>query len=100
MTTTFAKSELTPGVPKLVMVAGTPVCVALFEEKIYAISDTCTHSEASLSEGEMEGPLIECWLHGAQFDIRTGAVVTPPATASATTFHVEVHGDDVTVTKQ
>jgi 3-phenylpropionate/trans-cinnamate dioxygenase ferredoxin subunit len=99
MTTTFAKSELTPGVPKLVMVEGTPVCVALFEERVYAIADTCTHSDASLSEGELDGPLIECWLHGAQFDIRTGAVATPPATAPATTFHVEVHGDEVTVTK-
>ena len=99
MTTTFAKSELTPGAPKLVMVEGVPVCVALFEDQVYAIGDTCTHSDASLSEGEMNGPLIECWLHGAEVDIRTGAVATPPATAAATKFQVTIDGDNVTISK-
>jgi 3-phenylpropionate/trans-cinnamate dioxygenase ferredoxin subunit len=96
---TFSKSELTPGVPKLVMVDGVPVCVALFEDQVYAIGDTCTHSDASLSEGEMNGPLIECWLHGAEFDIRTGAVATPPATAPATKFHVTIDGEKITISK-
>jgi len=96
---TFSKSELTPGVPKLVMVDGVPVCVALFEDQVYAIGDTCTHSDASLSEGEMNGPLIECWLHGAEFDIRTGAVATPPATAPATKFHVTIDGENITISR-
>ena len=96
---TFSKNELTPGVPKLVMVDGVPVCVALFEDQVYAIGDTCTRSDASLSEGEMNGPLIECWLHGAEFDIRTGAVATPPATAPATKFHVTIDGENITISK-
>ena len=99
MTTTFPKSELTPGTPKLVMVEGVPVCVALVDGEVYAIADTCTHSDASLSEGELNGPLIECWLHGAEFDVRTGEAVTPPATAPVAKFHVHIDGEDVTITK-
>lgn len=99
MTTTFPKSELIPGTPKLVMVEGIPVCVAIVDGEVYAIADTCTHSDASLSEGELNGPLIECWLHGAEFDLRTGEVVTPPATAPATKFKVHVDGEDVTISK-
>lgn len=99
MTTTLAKSELTPGTPKLVMVEGTPVCVAMIDGEVFAIADTCTHSDASLSEGELNGSLIECWLHGAEFDMRTGEAVTPPATAPARKFHVHVDGEDVTISK-
>lgn len=99
MTTTFAKSDLTPGTPKLVMVEGTPVCVAMIDGEVFAIADTCTHSDASLSEGELNGSLIECWLHGAEFDMRTGEAVTPPATAPSRKFHVHVDGEDVTISK-
>ena len=97
MTTTFAKSELTPGAPKLVMVDGVPVCVALFEDQVYAIGDTCTHSDASLSEGEMNGPLIECWLHGAEFDLRTGEALTLPANIAAKTYPVSINDDVVEI---
>ena len=98
-TVTIAKGDLTPGTPKLVMVEGVPVCVAMIEGEVFAISDTCTHSDASLSEGELDGSLIECWLHGAQFDMRSGEVVTPPATAPAMKFNVQVDGEDVTISK-
>ncbi len=99
MTATISKSDLTPGAPKLVMVDGTPVCVALIDGEVYAIGDTCTHSDASLSEGDLNGSLIECWLHGAEFDMRTGEAVTPPATAPAKKFHVNVDGEDVTISR-
>lgn len=99
MSATIQKSDLTPGTPKLVMVDDVPVCVALIENDVYAIGDTCTHSDASLSEGELNGSLIECWLHGAEFDMRTGEVMTPPATAPATKFHVHVDGEAVTISK-
>ncbi len=59
---------------------------------------TCTHSEASLSEGEVSGTKIECWLHGAEFDLRTGEALTPPATSALKTFKVEVSGNQVVVT--
>ena len=96
---TIQKSDLTPGTPKLVMVDNTPVCVALIDGNVYAIADTCTHSDASLSEGELNGALIECWLHGAEFDMRTGEAVTPPATAPVAKFHVTIDGENVTISK-
>ena len=45
MTITIPKSELIPGSPKLVMVDGIPVCVALIDGEVFAIGDTCTHSD-------------------------------------------------------
>ena len=42
----------------------------------YAINDVCSHADVSLSEGEVDGRTIECWLHGSRFDLRTGQ---PPA---------------------
>ena len=94
---TILKSELTPGVPKLVMVDGVPVCVALFEDQVYAIGDTCTHSDASLSEGDVTGFKIECWLHGAEFDLRTGEALTLPANIPLETYAVSIDGNAVTV---
>ena len=62
-------------------------------DEVFAIADTCTHSEASLSEGEVSNFKIECWLHGAEFDLRTGEALTPPATESLKTFKVTKNGD-------
>jgi len=45
---------------------GTPVCVTRIGDEVFAIADTCSHSEASLSEGDVTGFKIECWLHGAE----------------------------------
>ena len=46
---------------------------------LYAIDDTCTHQDASLSDGWLEGCEVECPLHSSRFDLRTGAVDAPPA---------------------
>ena len=76
---------------------GTPVCVTRIGDEVFAIADTCSHSEASLSEGDVTGFKIECWLHGAEFDLRTGEALTPPAVAPVKTYSVTVDGDSVTV---
>ena len=62
------------------------VCVARIGDEVFAIADRCTHSEASLSEGEISNYKIECWLHGAEFDLRTGEALTPPAVEKLETF--------------
>ena len=64
--------------------------LALFrvDGHIYALDDMCTHAEASLSEGEVYDCKIECPLHGAEFDIKTGQAVTPPATKDVKTYDV------------
>ena len=76
---------------------GTPVCVTRIGDEVFAIADTCSHSEASLSEGDVLDFKIECWLHGAEFDLRTGEAVTLPATQNLEVYKVAIDGDSVTV---
>ncbi|MEY3133905.1 MAG: hypothetical protein RIT49_563 [Actinomycetota bacterium] len=94
----IAFESLVSGKPVAIEVDGVAVCVARIGDEVFAVEDTCTHSEASLSEGEITGTKIECWLHGAEFDLRTGQALTPPATAALKTFKVEVNGNQVVVT--
>ncbi len=94
----IALDSLVSGKPVAVDVDGVAVCVARIGDEVFSVEDTCTHSEASLSEGEITGTKIECWLHGAEFDLRTGEALTPPATAALKTFKVEVNGNQVVVT--
>ena len=73
------------------------VCVARIGDEVFAVADICSHAEASLSEGDIKDYKIECWLHGAEFDLRTGEALTPPAVAPIKTYSVTVDGDSVTV---
>lgn len=76
-----AKStDVTPGSAIRVKVDGVEVCVARTATgELHAIDDLCTHGEVSLSEGDVMGCAIECWLHGSTFDLRTGEPQNPPA---------------------
>lgn len=56
----------------------------------FALNDTCTHEEASLAEGWIEGDTVECPLHSSSFDLRSGKVLCLPATEDARTHKVEV----------
>lgn len=90
-------SELVPNKSVKVEVNGTDVCVTRVGDEVFAIADICSHSEASLAEGDVSDFKIECWLHGAEFDLRTGQVLTPPATANQEVFAVARDGDTVTI---
>jgi 3-phenylpropionate/trans-cinnamate dioxygenase ferredoxin subunit len=89
-------AELEPGSLMRCDLEGTAVCVArLASGEVLAVADTCTHEEASLSEGFLEGSAIECPWHSSIFDVRTGELLGPPATESIATFPVVVDGDEV-----
>ena len=90
-------ATLTEGKPLRIEKNGELICVTRVGSEVFAISDTCSHSEASLSEGDIEGFKIECWLHGAEFDVRTGEALTPPAVAPVKSYPVTIDGDSVTV---
>ena len=90
-------ASLTEGKPLRIEKNGESICVTRVGSEVFAISDTCSHSEASLSEGNIEGFKIECWLHGAEFDVRTGEALTPPAVAPVKSYPVTIDGDSVTV---
>jgi 3-phenylpropionate/trans-cinnamate dioxygenase ferredoxin component len=88
-------SELSPGEVK--RIEDPAIAVFNLAGTFYAISDICTHAEASLSEGTVDGETVECPLHGACFDLRTGEALTPPAVEPVQTFPVVIQGDSIYV---
>ncbi|HYZ35069.1 MAG TPA: non-heme iron oxygenase ferredoxin subunit [Crenalkalicoccus sp.] len=92
-----AESELRPEMPLGVRVGETQICLVRLEDGIHAINDVCTHEFALLSDGYCEDGHIECPLHQARFDLRTGKVVTEPATVDVATYPVKVEGGAVYV---
>ena len=93
----LALDQIAEGKPVRIEKDGKTICVARVGDEVFAVADTCTHSDASLSEGDVTGFKIECWLHGAEFDLRTGEALTPPAVAPVKVYSVIVDGDSVTV---
>jgi nitrite reductase/ring-hydroxylating ferredoxin subunit len=89
--------ELPPGRMKWVAVNGERRVLANVEGTYYAISDVCGHRNAPLSRGKLQGYLIECPLHFAQFDVRTGELVSGPVSTAVATYQVRVEGDTVYV---
>jgi 3-phenylpropionate/trans-cinnamate dioxygenase ferredoxin component len=80
-----------------VEVAGEPVAIVRTEGEVFAIRDVCSHAEVPLTEGEVDGYTIECWLHGSCFDVRTGKPTNMPATVPVPVYPVKIEGDDVLV---
>ena len=72
-------SEIESGKVRKFTVNGRAIAVVHIDDAVYAIGDRCSHADVSLSEGEVEGCALECWLHGSAFDLRTGAPLTLPA---------------------
>ena len=90
-------AALVEGKPVRLEKDGKSICVARVGSEVFAIGDTCSHSDASLSEGDVTGFKIECWLHGAEFDLRTGQALTLPANIPLETYAVSIDGNAVTV---
>lgn len=67
------------------------------EGAFYVTDDHCTHGPGSLSEGYLDGCVIECDFHGGTFDIRTGEVVGPPCMIPIKTYPVVVENDRVMI---
>jgi 3-phenylpropionate/trans-cinnamate dioxygenase ferredoxin subunit/naphthalene 1,2-dioxygenase system ferredoxin subunit len=69
---------------------GTKLLIANVNGNIYAVEQSCTHEETNLAEGNLEGCIIECPLHGAMFDITDGKVVSLPATVPLKTYPAKI----------
>jgi 3-phenylpropionate/trans-cinnamate dioxygenase ferredoxin subunit len=92
-----ALSELPTGEAVRVTVDGVAIAVFNADGTLYAIDDTCTHQDASLADGWIEGCLVECPLHAACFDLRTGMPSGPPAKIPVRTHPVVVDAGHVYV---
>jgi 3-phenylpropionate/trans-cinnamate dioxygenase ferredoxin subunit len=78
-------------------VAGQPIAVVRIDDRFYAIGDTCSHANVSLSEGEVHADTceLECWKHGSTFSLVTGAPSTLPATRPVPTYATVVRDGDL-----
>jgi glycine betaine catabolism B len=90
-------SDVAPGGMKWVSIDGERRVLANVEGRYYALSDVCGHRNAPLSRGTLDGYLIECPLHYAQFDVRTGELVNGPVSTAVPIYEVRVDGDTVYV---
>jgi len=88
-------SELPPGAMRWAALDRERVLIANVEGVFYALQDACGHRQAPLSRGTLAGCVVECPLHFARFDIRTGRLVSGPAAADVPTYEVRVEGDTV-----
>lgn len=89
------RSEIEADEPKQVQVG--EMFIGLYEVggQIYAINDVCTHEFAFLTEGYVDGDIVECPFHQACFHIPTGEAKSPPADKAVATYAVKEEGDDV-----
>ena len=92
-----AVTDLKDGEPLQVVLAGDEIAIVQTEGEVFAIRDWCSHAAVPLSEGEVDGCTIECWLHGSRFDLRTGEPTGMPATVPVPVYPVKIEGDDVLV---
>jgi 3-phenylpropionate/trans-cinnamate dioxygenase ferredoxin subunit len=90
MSAVCSLAELAPGTSRR-LATDPPIALWRTDDgTVYAIDDTCTHQDASLADGWLEGCAVECPLHASRFDLRTGAVDAPPAKVGVRTHAVSV----------
>jgi len=87
--------DFAPGELKFVAVDRERVVLANVDGAIYALRDMCGHRNAPLSRGRLSGHVIECPLHFAQFDVRTGELIDGPVSTPVPIYEVRVEGDTV-----
>ena len=90
-------SDLPPGTGRAVQAEGRDIALYNVDGAFYALDNTCTHRGGPLSEGVLSGDTVECPWHSAHFNVKTGAVTSPPAQAGVRSFPVKLEGNDVLV---
>ena len=97
----FVKVAQTDEVPaggmKVVEFGGEQVLLVNLAGGFYAVGEICPHAGGPLSEGFLEGELVECPLHGSTFNVKTGAVEGPPADENLPLYKVRVEGSDILI---
>jgi nitrite reductase/ring-hydroxylating ferredoxin subunit len=89
--------EIKAGEGKLIEVEGHEIALFNCEGSYYAIDNQCTHVGGPLCEGDLEGDTVICPWHGAEFDVKTGNVLGPPAEESVKSYRVQVDGDSIKI---
>jgi len=92
-----ALADVPDGGAHRVVLGSEPVAIVRSDGAVFAIRDVCSHAEVALSEGEVDGRTIECWLHGSRFDLATGRPTGLPATKPVPVYPVRIEDGDVLV---
>jgi nitrite reductase/ring-hydroxylating ferredoxin subunit len=92
-----SKADIPPGEARALELEDMYVAVYNVDGEFFVTDDTCSHEEASLADGFLEGELIECPLHGSQFNVKTGEVLSPPAIMPIRTFPTKLEGDNILI---
>ena len=90
-------SDVSPWTCRHLEAGGRAVAVFNVDGTVYALGGTRTRRGGPLGEGEVDGTIVTCPWHGAQFDVTTGQVVDPPAGQSVVAYKVVVEGEDIIV---
>jgi nitrite reductase/ring-hydroxylating ferredoxin subunit len=91
-------ADIKPGELAAFDVEGVRIAVANADGRFFAIDDTCTHELCSLAgEGTLEGTVVTCGCHGAQFDVTTGAVLAPPAPEPVKAYPLRVEQEHLVI---
>jgi len=93
-------ADIPDGAMKCVAVDGRRVVIAHVEGRFYAFSDICGHRNAPLSRGKLDGHIVECPLHFAQFDVRNGKFIDGPTAADVPVYEIRVDGATILVGRQ
>lgn len=89
--------EVPAGTKKVVFAEGIEIVLCHTADQFFAVRNLCSHAHEKLDCGRMRGTWLACPVHGARFDLTTGAAMNPPATMPITTYEVRVDGDTISV---
>jgi biphenyl 2,3-dioxygenase ferredoxin component len=91
-------TDVKPGELAALEVEGVRIAIANVDGRLFAIDELCTHEQCSLAEeGTLEGVVVTCGCHGAQFDVTTGRVLAPPAVEPLKVYPLHVEGGQIVV---
>jgi len=90
-------ADVPPGTKKAVEVAGKSILICHSNDRLFAVSNICSHAEEKLECGRMSRGWIACPVHGARFDLATGRAMNPPATQPIPTYELRVVEDWIEV---
>lgn len=89
-TRVLSAAEVPPGTKKAIEVAGRSILICHSNERLFAVSNICSHANEKLECGRMSRGWIACPVHGARFELASGRAMNPPAVRPIATYEVRV----------
>ena len=91
--TGIGASDIAPAQMKAIEIGGAQICLVNLAGTLFAVDNLCPHADGPLSEGNLDGEVVECPWHGSKFNVRTGAIEAPPASEAIGAYKVRVEDE-------